>query len=353
MSVCLGRLLLSTCDERQAEKQRNRQRSNFHVHAHPIKSYNCEILYINCMDDRRWLLLLHQIPPKPAYFRAKVLRRLALVGALPIKNSAYVLPDSEESLEDFEWLRQEIEQEGGAAWLFRSEVLAGMPAEQIEEAFRQLHTAEYEYLIEQGRELLQQSSSEESVSTSRKLSRRAGELRRIDFFETPLRVQLERLLEEIDRHLRADETLTSGFSASRTGRTWVTRKGVHVDRIASAWLIRRFIDPEASFRFVDATRYIHQADELRFDMFGGEFTHQGSLCTFEVLLSTHNLRGDGGLEAVAEVIHDIDLKDDQYQRAETAGVARLVNGLCSQTVSDELRIERGSFIFESLYRSFG
>jgi hypothetical protein len=305
------------------------------------------------MGERRWLLLLHQIPPKPAYFRAKVLRRLAQLGALPIKNSAYVLPDGDEALEDFEWLRQEIEQEGGAAWLFRSEVLAGMSAEQIEEAFRQLHASEYEALIEQCRELLQQPSSEESVSTHRKLSRRAGELRRVDFFDTALGPQLEQLLNEIDRHLRAGDAPLSGASTDKTGRSWVTRKGVHVDRIASAWLVRRFIDPEASFRFVDAASYTHQADELRFDMCGGEFTHQGSLCTFEVLLSTHNLRGDSGLVATAEVVHDIDLKDDRYQRAETAGIARLINGLCSQNSSDELRLERGSFIFESLYQSFG
>jgi hypothetical protein len=304
------------------------------------------------MDERRWLLLLHQIPPKPAYFRAKVLRRLAQLGALPIKNSAYVLPDTEEALEDFEWLRMEIEQQGGAAWLFRSEIVAGMSVEQMEEAFRQLHVAEYEFLIDQGREVLQQPFSEESVNACRKILRRAEELDRIDFFEGPLRAKLKQILDEVDRHLRTDETLVSGSSTSRTGRTWVTRKDVYVDRIASAWLIRRFIDPEASFRFVDATQYKHTHNELRFDMFGGEFTHRGSMCTFEVLLSTHNLTGDSGLVLVGEVVHDIDLKDNQYQRAETAGLARLVNGLCSQASTDELRVERGSLIFESLYQSF-
>jgi hypothetical protein len=304
------------------------------------------------MDERRWLLLLHQIPPKPAYFRAKVLRRLAQVGALPIKNSVYVLPDTEEALEDFAWLRMEIEQQGGAAWLFRSEALAGMSAEQIEEAFRQLHTSEYESLIEQARELRLHPSSEESLNAHRKLSRRAEELRQLDFFETPFRPQLDTLLDEVARHLRAGETLLSDSAIHKTGRTWVTRKGVHVDRIASAWLIRRFIDPEAAFRFVDGTKYTHQPDELRFDMFGGEFTHRENLCTFEVLLLTHNLLGDEGLVAVGEFVHDIDLKDSQYQRAETAGLARLINGLCSQTSNDELRIERGTLIFESFYQSF-
>src|SRR5262249_25449052 len=149
------------------------------------------------------------------------------------------------------------------------------------------------------------------------------------------RAQLEQLLEDIDHRLHEGETPLPGSAIKKIRRTWVTRKGVHVDRIASAWLIRRFIDPEASFRFVEAAKYTPQADELRFDMFGGEFTHQGSLCTFEVLLTTHDLRGDAGLVAVGEIVHDIDLKDNQYQRAETAGIARLVNSLCSEITSDE------------------
>src|SRR5277367_2612215 len=111
------------------------------------------------MEDRRWLLLLHQIPPKPAYFRATVLRRLTQVGALPIKDSAYMLPDSEGTLEDLEWICREIKQQGGAAWLFRSEALAGMSTDQIEKAFRQLIAPEYESLIAEGRALLKGATS--------------------------------------------------------------------------------------------------------------------------------------------------------------------------------------------------
>ena len=121
------------------------------------------------MEERRWLLLLHQIPPKPAYFRAKVSRRLVQVGALPVKNSAYLLPDSGDALEDLEWICQEITQQGGAAWLFRAETLAGMSSDQIEDSFRQLHAPEYEELIQQARELLQQ---EQPASGCRRSPRR-------------------------------------------------------------------------------------------------------------------------------------------------------------------------------------
>jgi hypothetical protein len=305
------------------------------------------------MESHRWLLLLHQIPPKPEYFRAKVLRRLGQVGALPLKNSAYVLPNGEDTLEDLEWICQEIEQQGGAAWLFRVEVIAGMSSEQIEDAFRQMHTPEYENLIQQGRALLQQTAStpDETLAAYRRLLRRNQQLRRVDFFECPLRQELEQLMSDIERQIHAGEARDARTVLPASGRVWVTRKGVRVDRIASAWLIRRFIDPQAIFRFVDPGAYSHQAEEVRFDMFEGEFTHQGDSCTFEVLIAVNNF-SDAALVAVAEMVHDIDLKDDRYQRAETAGLARLIDGLCSQTPTDELRLERGASIFDSLYRSF-
>jgi hypothetical protein len=306
------------------------------------------------MDDRRWLLLLHQIPPKPAYFRAKVLRRLAQVGALPVKNSAYVLPDRGDALEDLEWISQEIRQQGGAAWLFRAETLFGMSSDQIEDAFRQLHAPEYESLIQQGRALLQQAvpASDETLGGYRRLSRRNQDLGRIDFFESPLRHELEQLMNEIEKQLHASEAYEARPAPTGSGRVWVTRKGVKVDRIASAWLIRRFIDSEAVFHFVDAGGYMHRIGEIRFDMFEGEFTHQGESCTCEVLIAANDLGADAALVAVAEMVHDIDLKDGRYQRAETAGLARLIDGLCSQTPVDEVRLERGALIFDSLYESF-
>ncbi len=136
------------------------------------------------------------------------------------------------------------------------------------------------------------------------------------------------------------------------GRTWVTRTNVHVDRIASAWLIRRFIDPAATFRFVAARRFRPEAGEVRFDMFDGEYTHEGDRCTFEVLLERFDLTRDRALRAIADIVHDIDLKDDQYRRPETAGVARLLDALVASTADDAARLERGAQLFGDLYDSF-
>jgi hypothetical protein len=309
------------------------------------------------MSNGSWLMILHQIPPKPAYFRAKVLKRLTQVGALQLKNSAYLLPDRDDTLEDLEWICQEITQEGGSAWLFRTEALAGMSSGEIEEAFRLLHAAEYAELTESAQKLViaSQPFSEEARSAYAKLSRRQHELRRIDFFDTPERQKLDKLLSQIENNIRIAGT----GEASRIGgggsvflkRIWVTRQGIREDRIASAWLIKRFIDPHATFHFVDLRTYAQDAGQIRFDMFDGEFTHRGDMCTFEVLIADHDLVADAALVAIGQIIHDIDLKDDRFQRPETVGIARMIEGLCLQTRADAHRLERGFGIFETLYES--
>ena len=153
-----------------------------------------------------WLLLLHQIPPQPPYFRAKVLRRLNQIGALAIKNSAYLLPASDEGLEDLQWVRQEIEREGGEAWLFRVESLAGLSDDSIREAFRTLREPDYKELSENARSLLERIRKEGGAETNgegewRKLAQRFEEISKLDFFQAAGRKETETLMETIDRNL--------------------------------------------------------------------------------------------------------------------------------------------------------
>ena len=136
------------------------------------------------------------------------------------------------------------------------------------------------------------------------------------------------------------------------GRTWVTRRGVHVDRIASAWLIRRFIDPEARFKFVSDKGYVPEPGEIRFDMFEAEYTHEGDHCTFEVLLA-RLCQPEPALQAIAEIVHDIDLKDGKFGREEAAGIKTLIAGIAAATDDDNRRLERGATVFEDLYKYFG
>ena len=189
-----------------------------------------------------------------------------------------------------------------------------------------------------------------------RLERRLAEIAEIDFFDAPARIGAQALVEELRGRIREEGTAEA--SASRTtrvedwrGKTWVTRTGVKVDRIASAWLVRRFVDAEARFRFVPARTHEVAAGEVRFDMYEAEFTHEGELCTFEVLVQRLGLERRG-LRAIAEVVHDIDLKDAKYGRPETQGVAAAIQGLAAACPSDEERLERGFVLFDCLLAAF-
>ena len=293
-----------------------------------------------------WLLLLHQIPPKPAYLRAKILRRLNQLGALSIKNSAYLLPSADETVEDLQWVRREVIESGGDAWVFEAGAVAGLTDRDIRKAFRELRRMDYEELLAAGRKLL----GDLREADWRKLKRRYDEVRRIDFFAAPGQEEMEDLMRTIDCLLHGSEKAPA-IKPDRpglTGRCWVTRRGVKVDRISSAWLVRRFVDPQAEFRFVDPETYTHTDGELRFDMFEGEFTHEGEKCTFEVLLDWTGL-GDPALRGLAEVIHDIDLKDAKFGRPETAGVAAMIDGLVLRHADDARRLEEGAGLLDALY----
>lgn len=156
----------------------------------------------------------------------------------------------------------------------------------------------------------------------------------------------------MERAQGTDPSKASLDVAQHHGRTWVTRTGIKVDRMASAWLIRKFIDPEARFKFVPARDYRPEERELRFDMVEGEFTHEGELCTFEVLVRRFGL-ADPAVRAVAEIVHDLDLKDVRYGRAEAAGVGQAVAVITAAHPSDEARLERGAALFDELYAAQG
>ena len=320
------------------------------------------------LTGNRWLILVHQLPPKPAYLRVKIWRRLQDLGAVSVKNSVYALPASAEAQEDFQWLLREIQDGGGEAMVCEARLLDGMTDHEIRALFDRARDADYDEIAKEVRELakaLGRKPSKESLSETKarlaKLRARFAQVHAIDFFGASGREATDGLLKGVDTRLQEFEPATEepaamaskGSNRDLKGRTWVTRTGVFVDRIGSAWLIRRFIDPEAGFKFVPAKGYIPEADELRFDMFEAEFTHEGDRCTFEVLLSRAGFENDRGLAAIAEIVHDIDLKHGKFGRAEAEGIKTLIEGICSSTNDDDERLSRGAAIFEDLYRSLG
>jgi hypothetical protein len=312
-------------------------------------------------EPARWLLLIHQIPPKPNYFRVKVWRRLQRIGAVALKNSVYVMPASDSAREDLTWILREITQGGADATLCEARMVDGMSDDQLEALFQVARDADYAQLAEEVRRLLGESHETEEAQAGLRIElgrikRRLHEVTALDFFSAAGRLAVEGLLQSLESRLsppRTPEgkTPASDPCAAYQGRVWVTRKGVHVDRIGCAWLIRHFIDKSPSFKFVSAKEYRPAPDEVRFDMFDAEFTHEGDLCSFEVFLKRLRI-DDPALQAIAEIIHDIDLKDGKFARAETAGMASFILGVAHLHRDDQERIERGSVLLDALYEYF-
>jgi hypothetical protein len=305
-----------------------------------------------------WLLLIHQIPPSPSYLRVKVGRRLQGLGSVPVKNSVYVLPRSDQALEDFQWVRKEIVAGGGDASVCEARFVEGLSDEAIEALFVAARRTDYDQLAAEAREVQAGLAARGKRAAEARaqadgvlvrLRRKLEGVQRIDFFSTPGRDAAERLIDSIEAGLRppaASETEAEAHGSMR-GRTWVTRAGVQIDRIASAWLIRKFIDPDARFRFTRGDEAI-AAGELRFDMFEAEFTHEGDRCTFEVLLRRFGLT-EPALRHIGEIVHDIDLKDGKFAREEAAGIGQLIAGVAMRHADDEARLRDGAAILDSLY----
>jgi hypothetical protein len=298
----------------------------------------------------RWLLLIHQLPPTPAYVRVKVSRRLAKLGAVALKNTVYALPHTAESVEDFQWVRREILEARGDATVLAADLVEGLTDAQVEATFRAARAVDYAALAQAAKRLTVRAGRSKSLEAAvAKLEREFAEVVALDFFHDGTRAAVVRQLEVLRRLVGtgAQPERKREHARDFVGRTWVTRTGVHVDRIASAWLIRRFIDAKATFKFVAPQGFTPRTREVRFDMFDAEFTHEGQHCTFEVLLRRFELRAPG-LASIAELIHDLDLKDARYGRPEAAGLAAVINGLALRHRSDEARLLHGFELFDSL-----
>lgn len=313
-------------------------------------------------NGARWLLLIHQIPPKPDYLRVKIGRRLQRIGAVPIKNSVYVLPAGEQSLEDFQWVRREIVDGGGDASICESGFVDGLTDLELEGLLREARAREYEEVAQRARALLRRVPSGRPASDERRariesdlkrIRERIEAIRRVDFFGVGTSSTAASVVRAIEDRLNASsaahvETAGASRHADVLNRVWVTREGVFVDRIASAWLIRRFIDPQATFKFVTALGYRPAPGELRFDMFEAEYTHEGDGCTFETLIRRFGLN-DPAVSDIAEIVHDIDLRDGKFERGDARGIERILAGIAAAHPDDASRLERGSELFNDLY----
>jgi hypothetical protein len=309
----------------------------------------------------RWLLLIHQLPPKPAYFRVKVWRQLQALGSVALKNSVYALPFSEDAREDFQWMVRQIGVGGGEASVVEAMFVEGLTDGELRERFRAARDEDYGKLQAELQSVLHGlpqkldvGNRDEAEAQLVKFRKRFEEILAVDCFEAKgaaeVRMRLAHLEARLAPALAGPDPGPFWRSEDLKARTWVTRKGLHVDRIACAWMIRRFLDPEATFRFVEAKAAVPPG-ALRFDMFEGEFTHEGDRCSFETLLHRLGFQ-DAALHALGEVIHDVDLKDGKFKRPEVPGFDRAILGVVLLHARDEDRLAAGSAVLEAFYAAF-
>jgi hypothetical protein len=299
-----------------------------------------------------WYLLIHQLPPQPLYLRAKIRQQLSRVGAIPLKKAVYALPETPECLEDLQWIAQEATAGGGEAFLCRATFLERRTEEILRSRSRKERDGDYQILLEElarpGTPTLPAGSPGDSLARARA---RLQDIRKIDFFQASMRGAVERRIGELEKRTSRKPASAARLRRSDlVGKIWLTRPGVKVDRIASAWFIRRFIDSNARFRFEAGLRPAGPR-EVSFDVVGGDFTHEGDRCTLETLLLRTGVR-DGSVSEIAEIVHDIDLKDGKFGRLEAPGVEQVLAGLLAGISADSQRLVEGFRIFDQLHRSF-
>jgi hypothetical protein len=310
----------------------------------------------NSKSESPWLALLHQLPAKPPYLRVKVWRRLQAIGAVPLKNAVHVLPRREESEAAFRDLLEEIVGSGGEAILVEAALVAGLSDSELRALFDAARDADYEEIAQAARNLLDTGPAT-GVEIER-LQKRLAEVEKLDFFGAHGRQAAEAALRELDAQRYAHPDVSRSDAADTPdpvtlmNRIWVTRRGVHVDRIACAWLIRRFIDPNAMFKFVDGKSYAAEHGELRFDMADAEFTHEGDRCSFETLIVRAGLEEDPALVAIGEMIHELDIGDGKFDRPETIGLGAILSGVCASTEDDLDRIAKASDALDQFHSFF-
>ncbi len=283
-------------------------------------------------------------------------RKLRALGAVPLRKSVYLLPPTPDNFERFQWLSQEVQKDGGEATFLSVENVENMKRAEVIRLFQQARDQDYRALVERYRKLARGLDRKTPVrSTSRRneeltrLARELERIREIDFFDAPGYHEAKRLQETIEMRLHPGQADTPAADLpmdALKGRRWVTRPRPHVDRIGSAWLIKRFIDPDAEFVFAPSKDF--PPDAIPFDTAGVEFGHQGEDCTFETLVKRLGQR-DRRLTHLAEIVHEVDLKDQKFPRDEARGVDLAIRGLLATFKDDQEVLTHGMVLFDGLY----
>jgi hypothetical protein len=318
---------------------------------------------------QEWLLIFYSVPSHPVSSRMKIWRKLVRSGAVQLKGAVYVIPATDEHREFFQWLIGEVRSLGGDGAFAKSSAIETMSDAEIRELFISQIGGEYrglekvitalEQKVQSIRKGTKLQNSPPLADQLARITRDFEDIRKRDFFSSTAGdgaykrlQQLQSGLKGLDKHDPGEIAPVSSKRAEKyQDRVWMTRKKPFVDRMASAWLIKRFIDPNATFKFIEE-RELNAGGlgTTTFDLRKGEFTHAGDFCTFEVLVKAFSIRNKA-VKQIAEIVHDLDVKDEKYGNAGTAGVEEILSGIRKTGKGDLDTLERGMTVFEMLYQA--
>ena len=294
-----------------------------------------------------WLLLLVRLPASHSAERVAIWRKLKKSGAIQLQTSTYVLPDDPPRYETFQWLTQHIRDAGGDATLVRAKEIEGLSNERLKELFNAARSKEYTALREMLRPLVMNAKRTSDLGDKLdRIRRQFHEIRATDFFDSPKAKDLEIVLRKLEGAQPTSKMQPKLEPRDFRSRVWLTRPRPEIDRVGSAWLIRKFIDPKAKFMF--GAKRAPNRRVLTFDMLDGDFSHDGDDCTFETLVR-HFGTQNKAIRKIAEMIHDADLDDDKFQRSECIGIDRILKGWAKQGLPDKEILRRGFECFDALY----
>jgi hypothetical protein len=299
-------------------------------------------------DDAKWLLLTFSLPTKRASQRVEVWRKLQRYGGVPLGNSGYLLPNNAMNLERFEWLAQAIRKYAGESSVVRVQSIDNLSTPQLVGRFAEARARDYKELIRELQKVSSVAPYKRSSSRMSRLHARFREIVEIDFFNSPLQKRVDELLARADTPPAANDRTSKVHPKDYVGRLWVTRPRPGIDRSASAWLIRKYIDKKARFTFAQEGDV--PAAAIPFDMFQGGFGHRGAYCTFETLQKEFRIR-DRKVSVIGEMVHDADLADGRFGRKEAFGVDEVLRGWARKGIPDRGLLELGMEMIEGLYHS--
>ncbi|MEO6245062.1 MAG: chromate resistance protein ChrB domain-containing protein [Opitutaceae bacterium] len=302
------------------------------------------------MNFKGWLLLLYALPARSGTQRVSLWRKLKKSGALPLKTSAYLLPEAPAHNERFQWLAQQIKDAGGDATLIRAKEIEGLSHRQLVAQFNDARAADYGELAQEMTKLLRANRRKLTDSFESALERARGwltEIQQIDFFECPRAQDALMLLKQAEglRRKKKSEPAPALHRRDYAGKTWLTRPHPQIDRVGSAWLIKRYIDARA--RFVFAAKTADHPAAVPYDMADVALTHHGDDCTFETLLRRFSIR-DPALQNMAEMVHDADLDDGKFGAPGAEGIDRVLKGLARLGWTDDTILQHGFVCFDAL-----